>query len=416
MIGEKIRKARLELGLSQQQLAGPDMNRSFISLIETGRCAPSQDTLRVIAIRLGKDPAYFQEDDRPDDRVDVAVALMDSAQHDLSSGTDAGAARAYQKLLNALCNLAGLGRDGLEAQLRAQLMTCLRRQGQHTDAIREGEKAVELFKVTSDSRGMATTYLTLGAIAFHLQDNFRARKYAEQAVLYSRGLKRAQDVQLEALVNLGSANFRLGNYPEAVESYRAAWNLSGTVNQPEQQGAIAMGLGWALFRSGRLDAGLQWTMKAMDLLQAERSPDYHLALHNLGVIQSARDNWEKAYLIFQECLKVYVAQNRVTKQAAVLEDVARYWMHKGDLQAAESALWDAIDLLDVEDHTFLRGRIYRYLGVLLASQGNTRAARTMLRISCQVLHMINATAELNLSRAELDRCSAQPPAAAASKP
>ncbi|HWI64835.1 MAG TPA: tetratricopeptide repeat protein [Symbiobacteriaceae bacterium] len=409
MIGEKIRKARLDLGLSQQQLAGPDMNRSFISLIETGRCSPSQDTLRVIATRLGKDPAYFGEDDRPDDRVDVAAALLASAQQDLNPSGDEGVARAHQKLVNALRNLAGLGRDGLEAELRSLLMTCLRRQGKHTEAIREGEKAVELFKATGDPRGTATTYLALGAIAFHLQDNFRSRRYAEQAVLYSRGLKRAQDVQLEALVNLGSVNFRLGNYPEAVESYRAAWNLSGTVNQPEQQGAIAMGLGWALFRSGRLDAGMQWTMKAMDLLQAERSPDYYLALHNLGVIESARENWEKAYLIFQECLKVYVAQNRVTKQAAVLEDVARYWMHKGELQIAESALWDAIDLLDVEDHAFLRGRIYRYLGVLLASQGNTRGACTMLRISYQVLHMINATAELNLTRAELDRLRVQPP-------
>lgn len=52
MIGPKIKKIREQLGLSQKQLAGEDMTRSYISLIEKGRAVPSHRVLKIIARRL----------------------------------------------------------------------------------------------------------------------------------------------------------------------------------------------------------------------------------------------------------------------------------------------------------------------------------------------------------------------------
>lgn len=62
-LGEKIRQARLEAGLSQRQLCGEEVTRNMLSQIENGAARPSMDTLSYFAARLGKTVSYFLEED-----------------------------------------------------------------------------------------------------------------------------------------------------------------------------------------------------------------------------------------------------------------------------------------------------------------------------------------------------------------
>ena len=52
-LGEKLRQARLEAGLSQRALCGEEITRNMLSQIEHGTARPSMDTLRALALRLG---------------------------------------------------------------------------------------------------------------------------------------------------------------------------------------------------------------------------------------------------------------------------------------------------------------------------------------------------------------------------
>ena len=61
-LGQKLRQARQERGLSQRQLCGELITRNMLSQIENGSARPSMDTLRVLAERLGKPVSYFLED------------------------------------------------------------------------------------------------------------------------------------------------------------------------------------------------------------------------------------------------------------------------------------------------------------------------------------------------------------------
>ena len=61
-LGEKIRQARLDAGLSQRQLCGEVITRNMLSLIESGRARPSMDTLLHLAQQLGKPVGYFLEE------------------------------------------------------------------------------------------------------------------------------------------------------------------------------------------------------------------------------------------------------------------------------------------------------------------------------------------------------------------
>ena len=66
-IGEKIRLARLEQGLSQRQLCGDRITRNMLSLIENGAARPSMDTLEFLAKQLGKTVSFFLEEQVQED-------------------------------------------------------------------------------------------------------------------------------------------------------------------------------------------------------------------------------------------------------------------------------------------------------------------------------------------------------------
>ena len=61
-LGEKIRLARQEAGLSQRQLCGERITRNMLSQIEHGTARPSMDTLRYLAERLGKPISFLLEE------------------------------------------------------------------------------------------------------------------------------------------------------------------------------------------------------------------------------------------------------------------------------------------------------------------------------------------------------------------
>ena len=62
-LGQKLRLARQEAGLSQRQLCGEVITRNMLSQIENGAAKPSMETLRYLAGRLGKNVSFFLEED-----------------------------------------------------------------------------------------------------------------------------------------------------------------------------------------------------------------------------------------------------------------------------------------------------------------------------------------------------------------
>ena len=61
-LGERLKQARLEAGLSQRQLCGEVITRNMLSQIENGSASPSMDTLRYLAGQLNRPVSYFLEE------------------------------------------------------------------------------------------------------------------------------------------------------------------------------------------------------------------------------------------------------------------------------------------------------------------------------------------------------------------
>lgn len=61
-LGEKLRQARLEAGMSQRTLCGGEITRNMLSRIENGAAQPSMRTLQYLADQLGKPMSFFLEE------------------------------------------------------------------------------------------------------------------------------------------------------------------------------------------------------------------------------------------------------------------------------------------------------------------------------------------------------------------
>lgn len=96
-LGEKLKQARLELGLSQRQLCGDRLTRNMLSQIENGSARPSMDTLRYLAARLEKPVSYFLDED----------ALTSPNQQIMASARDAYAGGLYSAGLDILADYRG---------------------------------------------------------------------------------------------------------------------------------------------------------------------------------------------------------------------------------------------------------------------------------------------------------------------
>ena len=131
-LGELLRQARLEAGMSQRELCGETITRNMLSQIENGSARPSMDTLRYLASRLGKPVGYFLEEEvgSPEE------AAVEKARKAYAEGNYAAALELVRNIQN---------------REEGKLIHALASMGRAEQAIREGRLpyAAALLKETA---------------------------------------------------------------------------------------------------------------------------------------------------------------------------------------------------------------------------------------------------------------------------
>ena len=94
-LGEKIKQARLEAGLSQRQLCGEEVTRNMLSQIENGSANPSMARLAYFAARLGKPVSYFLDEQA---QLSPNQTALNKARQALSEGKPAYAAELLEQM------------------------------------------------------------------------------------------------------------------------------------------------------------------------------------------------------------------------------------------------------------------------------------------------------------------------------
>src|SRR3989442_3131429 len=59
-VGQRIKRVRVERGLTQRAIAGPGVTSVYVSRIESGQRRPSVRVIRMLASKLGVSPEYVE--------------------------------------------------------------------------------------------------------------------------------------------------------------------------------------------------------------------------------------------------------------------------------------------------------------------------------------------------------------------
>lgn len=395
-IGQKIRAARLEARLTQEQLAGSDLTKSYISEVERGHRTPRSITLKVLARRLDKPLSYFL--DGASEECEAEIYLQLGLAH-LYAGSSQKAIAALEKALDVALQ------EGLEtsqAQIELALAMADRERGYLQQAQRRLDRSLRILIRTNDTSTLAAAHCCLGRIKLDSGDPASAM-WAFQA-----GLQLSEQLALDPLLRsqmhlgIGIAHWARGN-PEAA---REAFSLALEVAHPFQDGhhvaSWHLEIATAAAREGRFGQAFEHVRKAQatfeTLAHKRRLAEIH---ERLGTLEGAEGSWEAAECHHRWSVTLNGAAANLPGVAQALSNLAEVLLERGSPESARAVCEGALGLLPGEADQDERAHILRVLGTMHRIAGRREEAKTALHESLGLFGRLNHKDDIRLVHQEL---------------
>jgi transcriptional regulator with XRE-family HTH domain len=283
-IGQRLKRLRLERGLSQRELAAPGVSYAYISRIEAGTRQPSVKALRRLAAKLGVTADYLETGSDLDD--DSARELRLS---DLELAVRLGESEDVEpKLVELARESAAAGDRRTHLRTNVALAAIAQERGDARQAVQRLEHALE--DEPFDPAGLADIYSQL-ARAYHAAGSTHLSVDLFQRCLDE--LADGDDPALEAryATALSYALSDIGEIGRAEEVVQHAIDRSEDITDPYMR----VRLYWSMARLAQIEGqpteALSNVRKAIALLELTDDTLHLARAHLLAArISLARDN------------------------------------------------------------------------------------------------------------------------------
>jgi tetratricopeptide (TPR) repeat protein len=262
-IGVRLKRLRLERGLSQRDLSSPGVSYAYISRIEAGARTPSVKALRMLARKLGVSVEYL-ETGRDIREVDERELRLADAELELRLARDTETA---ERKLHEIYEEAARAGDVFSAN-RAQIALGLAaaQRGNHLDAVERLEGALAEQTVAAHTR--PDLYATLG-------QSYGALGAPERAVrLFERCLEEVTEqaaddagIYIRYATFLSYALSDTGDYDRAAEVVRTALMSAEKAADPYSRVRLYWSLARIAAMEGRSIEALENIRRAIALLE-----------------------------------------------------------------------------------------------------------------------------------------------------
>lgn len=231
MVGDKIRDLRKKIGMTQEQLAGHELTKSYVSQVELGRIRPSRKALEIMAQRLGKPLGYFLDND--DDLRTVDVLLKASEALFLSHRTD----EALVGLEEARYLAERMGRDDILAKIETTIGELELSRGNFPEAMEHLRTALDSLSLEDAPEQVVDTATALGRAASQAGLFHEAVAHFHHSVNVARATNN-RELKVHALKCYGDFCFERREWLSALTLYQEATLEEG--NKPSVDLEIRM--------------------------------------------------------------------------------------------------------------------------------------------------------------------------------
>lgn len=360
-----VRQARMEAGLSLAGVAGQDLTRAAIHLIETGKSRPSMPTLELISRRTGKPLSYFlaPEDGLSRSGGSAAERRMLEIEQLLETGQMAETVAAATELLPSVSDPWDLARLHLWIG-RAQVQ------------LRSAEAAVGHLRIARDlferqgDEWLAVEALDWEGSALYIEHDPGALALTEQALARARALEpRDTALEVRILSHLGNILNLRYDWEGAVKYLQAAIELSDQVRDLGRIARMYQALGISYEGMGRPDQGLGYTQKAMVIFRMLNDQVSMASVENsLGLLMmrmgdlAGAENQLRASIRHMGELGIKRAVSHPILSLAELQ-IAR-----GSLDDADRSVREAMTLAAENDERLSIGLGHQFLGQIAGAR------------------------------------------------
>lgn len=337
--GQRLRMARSRAGLTQAALGSPDLSKSFISLLESGRSYPSVGTVVALARRLDTSIVGLLLGG-PELRRDTALSLLHVAGDlDLVSR-----AREAAGLVDAAVVL--LPDMTVEHRVRGLLVRA--HAAIHLPDLDQADKhAREACALATEHALRALigrAHATLGEVAFQRRSFAAARTHLRQAVSSLKIAKATKTTEyVRAMLSLGATSFYRDEIDQALRAYRRASETAAALNLTALRGRGVMGVGFVAWRRKQLAAAVRHFTLAKDLfVQVEDRLETSRALNNLGLVYRDQGRPAESLTALQRALRIKEQLDLPRDRSSTLDEIALTCLALGRLQDAQTAARRAV--------------------------------------------------------------------------
>jgi tetratricopeptide (TPR) repeat protein len=339
-LGARVLERRVALGLSQRELAGPEMSPSYVSLIESGKRVPTRELLQVLARRLqtsADDLVPPEERQRGVERIELDLRWAKIA-------AKAGNAESAEKYARGV-----LEDDGATERQRHEasmtLAEAAEMQGNLDQAIDILEPLIE--EVDTDrTREMwrscqvmlCRCYKDVGDLAHAIDLGTRALAQDETP----------SDEQVMLVISLADAYLRRGDLKRAGRLLASTMERLDVAGTHRNQGAALWNSSMVAGAEGRLEEAVRLSERALALFSESD------AIRNLGRLrityafflrEESVDSIPQALDQLRRAQRELEDEGTVIERARCLTELARCALDQDDVDGARALIAQAAEVV-----------------------------------------------------------------------
>jgi tetratricopeptide (TPR) repeat protein len=358
-------------------LGGPELSKSFISLLEKDRTRPSVDTLALIAQRLDTSVGTLlgQEGHVPEL---IATSIL-TLTPQLIRNREYARASTMLAFVEFLASTYGLEAIKTERQVQAGQLAL--EQGAFAEAWEMAEVARRRSEEAKDPWRFGRALLVMGWVKIRQREFIEAAKLFEDALVVLRRARAGRDrARIEALIGLGTSLTRLDRYEAAMRRYEEAASSEVAAHDAVLRGQAWWGKGVVQRTMGDFAAAQESLVRAKEAFEsAEELTEMVRVLHNLGQLLFYEGRGKEALRHFHQALRVMERLEHQRDRASILTEIARVHLSLGNLTEVDHFIHQALEVAERVGDPVEVAEAQVILARLLSRNMNEAAAITALK-------------------------------------